>query len=52
VLLVRDDAAPMAVLDVGLSLVAGGLAVALGVWVTRAVVHRVDVATFDPQSED
>lgn len=51
VLLVRDDRAGLAVAYLVVSLVAGVVAVAGGVFATRRVLHRAVVA-FDPRTDD
>lgn len=52
VLLVRDDAAATAVLYLVVSVVVGVAAVALGVFGTRAALHRSGEPTFDPRGDD
>lgn len=52
VLLMRDGATPTAIVNVGVSLVAGLFAVAVGVFATRSVMHRIDALAFDPRDED
>jgi len=51
VLLVRDDRAGLAVAYLVVSLVAGFVAVACGVFATRRMLHRAVVA-FDPRTDD
>jgi CrcB protein len=51
VLLVRDDRAGIAAVYLVVSLVAGFLAVALGVFVARETLHRA-APRFDPRSDD
>jgi fluoride exporter len=52
VLLVRDGDPGLAVTYVGVSLVAGVAAVAVGIVVTRQVLHRGVVPRFDPEHDE
>ncbi len=52
VLLVRDGATGVAALYLVVSLLAGLAMVAIGVFGTRAVLHRAGAITFDPAGED
>jgi CrcB protein len=52
VLLVRDGAPGVAVLYLVVSLLGGLAMVAIGVFGTRSLLHRVGAITFDPSGED
>jgi fluoride exporter len=52
VLLVRDGSTATAALYVGASLLLGIVAVGVGVFATRGVLHRIEPLAFDPREED
>ena len=52
VLLARDGDTPTAVAYLGVSLVLGLVAVVVGMAVTRRVLHRRAVATFEPEHDE
>jgi len=52
ILLVRGDAAGVAVAYLLVSLVAGLAAVSLGVYATRGALHRAEPLVFDPKADD